>query len=46
MKMVAFLSGGNMTSNCDIPGTSWHMKVGDGLFFWIFHALSFEPNLY
>ena len=35
-----------MTLNCDISRTSWHMKVSDGSFFWIFHALSFEPNLY
>ena len=46
MKMSGSLWGGNMTLNCDISRTSWHMKVSDGSFFWIFHALSFEPNLY
>ena len=45
MKMAASLWGGNMTLNCDISRTSWHMKVSDGSFVWIFHALSFEPNL-
>ena len=43
---AAPLWGGNMTLNCDISRTIGHMKVSDGLFFWIFHALSFEPNLY
>ena len=33
MKMAASLWGGNMTFNCDISRTSWHMKVSDGLFF-------------
>ena len=46
MKMAASLWGGNMTLNCDISRTSWHMKVSDGSFYWIFHALSFEPSLY
>ena len=31
-----------MTLNCDISRTSLHMKVSDGSFFWIFHALSFD----
>ena len=31
-----------MTLNCDISRTSWHVKVSDGSFFWIFHALSLE----
>ena len=44
--MAVSLWGGNMTLNCDISRTSWHMEVSDGSFFWIFHALSFEPNLY
>ena len=43
-KMAASLWG-KMTLNCDISRTSWHMMVSDGSFFWIFHALSFEPNL-
>ena len=46
MKMVVSLWGQNMTLNCDIPRTSWHIKVSDGSLFWIFHALLFEPNLY
>ena len=34
------------TSSLDISRASWRTKVSDGSFFWIFHALSFEPNLY
>ena len=45
-KMAASLWGENMTLNHDISRTSWRMKVSDGSFFWIFHSLSFEPNLY
>ena len=26
--------------------TSWHMKISDCSFFWIFYALLLEPNLY
>ena len=29
------------TLRLDISRTSWRMKVSDGSFFWIFHALSF-----
>ena len=46
MKMAASLWGENMTLNCDVSRTSWHMKVSDGSFSWIFHAVSFELNLY
>ena len=35
-----------MTLSLDISRTSWRMEVSDGSFFRIFHALSFEPNLY
>ena len=39
-----------MSSNRDILRTSRHMKVSDGSFFlflfFIFHDLSFDPNLY
>ena len=34
-----------LTLSLDISRTSCHMKVSDGLFFWKFNALSFEPNL-
>ena len=46
MKIAASLWEGNMTLNCDISRISFHMKVSDGSFSWIFHALSFELNLY
>ena len=34
-----------MTLNCDVLRTSWNIKVSDGSFFWISHALSFEAQL-
>ena len=46
MKMVAYLLEGNMTLNFNNSRIIWHKKVSDDSFFRIFHALSFEPNLY
>ena len=34
------------TLKCDILRTIWRIKVSDGLLFCIFHALSFERNLF
>ena len=34
------------TLKCDISRTIWRIEVSDGLLFCIFHALSFEGNLF
>ena len=34
-----------MTLNSDISRASWHMKVSDDSFFWIFHAPSIRAQL-
>ena len=35
-----------LTLKCDISRTIWRIEVSDGLLFCIFHALSFDLNLF
>ena len=45
-KMAAFIFFKFLTLKCDISRTIWRIEVIDGSLFCIFHALSFEPNLF
>ena len=45
-KMAASIFLKFLTLKCDISRTIWRIEVSDGSLFCIFHALSFELNLF
>ena len=45
-KMAASIFLKFLTLKCDISRTNWRIEVSDGSLFCIFHALSFELNLF
>ena len=44
--MAMFILPKFFTLKWNISRTIWRIEVGDGSFFRIFHALSFEPNFF
>ena len=45
-KMVTSILLKYLTLKWNISRTIWHIEVGDGSFFCIFHTLSFELNFF